>query len=188
MRNYKTEFLIKTILGQKTDLNDPKDVIERCLSCAYDDMNTAGRFYSEGRNKNLFLRSYSDLLQRTGFVFSRELIEDVLELFGSCDTIEGKRNTATRFGLSQKLVNMTFKYLYVFDEYTGLKIDFSNCDCPLDSIVLDAIGRKDVVWSKMTKDKYQECQNTIHDLLEKESKYSEKDPNIGRMAFDFFCW
>ena len=188
MRDMLKEFIVKTILGRKADTNNCDSIIMGCLSCAYDDMNTVGRFYSEGRKKDTFLIEYKKVLEKNNYSFSRELIDTVQELFGDNDRIENKKGYATRYGLSQKLVNMTFKYLYVFKEYTGLDTDFSMCDCPIDSNVLDQLKWHKEVWSKMTQGNYIECQNNISSELVGDSKYKERITEIGNMAFDFYCW
>jgi hypothetical protein len=97
---------------------------------------------------------------------------------------------ATRYGLAQKLVNMTFKYLYIFSDYIKAEYplpDFSNCDCPLDSIILEEAGIKNCVWSKLTPEQYIECQEKISSLL-KEIKLDSELEKLGNLAFDFLSW
>jgi hypothetical protein len=55
-------------------------------------------------------------------------------------TVNGRTKTASSFGLAQKIVNMTFKYLYCVHNLLDFKIDFTICDCPLDSIILNGIN------------------------------------------------
>ena len=78
-------------------------------------------------------------------------------------------------------------YFYCFNEYLSeLKIDYSKCDCPIDSIILSSLGNKSS-WSKLSIEEYEIIQKQITDLLlEKELTVELK--NIGNMAYDFLIW
>ena len=93
----------------------------------------------------------------------------------------------TRYGLAQKVVNMTYKYLYVFSDYINKDIDFTRCDCPLDSVILKKLPSINCVWSKITEDEYIYCQQLISDYLHKENIDIELTL-IGNLAFDFLNW
>ena len=101
-------------------------------------------------------------------------------------------------GQSQKVVNMFFKYLYTFSDLEFIKPEyFSNCDCPIDSIIINKIKDKETrykdltllqdrvkyknkiyAWSKI--DNYN-CYLQIQELIEKLSKTTKLD-------FDFDEW
>ncbi len=185
MKSIKMIFLEKTVLGRKTDLRNPEDVILHCINLAYRDMLTAGRYYIKA-NITSTCNNFKTLLEERNYEFSKELINDSLSLFGSKEKIGAGNKYVTRYGLTQKLVNMTFKYLYVFSDYTGKKIDFSACDCPLDSVILNRIS-SDYVWSKLSKEEYDECQKNISEELKAQSLDRELS-QIGNLAFDFKNW
>lgn len=186
MKSCKTKFLEKSILGRETNLDDPEEVILKCIKLAYRDMLTAGRYYiskdMDSRCDKLKL-----ILEKNSYVYSHNIIEETLSIFGNEEKIGTGNEYVTRYGLTQKLVNMTYKYLYVFSEYTRKDIDFSDCDCPLDSVILKKLKFKGHVWSKMTKAEYEQCQQMIADNL-KEKDLDTEIMLIGNLAFDFQNW
>ena len=163
----------------------------KCIDLAYKDMMTAGRYYSASflHTREEICRALNAEIKQYNYVFSRDLILNISSLF--CDDKIGQGNRyVTGYGLSQKLINMTFKYLYVFGELIFLDRptpDFSLCDCPLDSIILGQAAIEDVVWSKLTAVQYQECQNKISTLLKAKSLDAEL-LSLGNLAFDFLSW
>lgn len=186
MEPLKKTFFERVFLGRETDFSNPEEVILSCIKLAYRDMLTAGRFYlpndKEGRCEGLY-----NILSKHQYVFSRNIIDDALLLFGDHEIIGNGTKYVTRYGLAQKFVNMSFKYFYLFDDLIDKDIDFSMCDCPLDSIILSEIPEADCVWSKLTKEKYEKYQDCISDKLSKVKL--EKDVKyLGNMAFDFLYW
>lgn len=108
-----------------------------------------------------------------------------------------------RYGVWQKLINMTFKYLYciesVFPEYSDV---WCSCHCPIDTIISKQIYNKlkekniaapeliiskkisksdrDINWNNITKDDYLKLQNQIRLIC--------KDLDICPIEFDFLYW
>ena len=191
MTDWKKSFLESSVLGQSTNKCCPSEVIIKCIELAYSDMMTAGRYYSASflNDKKEICSATNSAITESNFVFSRKIIEDISLLF--CDNTIGNGNRyATGFGLAQKLINMTFKYLYVFSDLIFIDKpipDFSSCDCPLDSIILNGIPYNKTVWSKFTKDDYIKCQNKISDLL-KSMTLDDELKSLGNMAYDFLNW
>ncbi len=189
--DWKRNFLESSLLGQSTNKNNPNEVQAKCVDLAYKDMMTAGRYYSA-----LFLHtreeiccSTNEAIKQCDYVFSRDLIQKTSLLFCK-DKIGSGNEYVTGFGLAQKLINMTFKYLYVFSDliFVDKAIpDFSSCDCPLDSIILKGIPYNKTVWSKFTKADYIKCQNKISDLL-KSMTLDDELKSLGNMAYDFLNW
>lgn len=185
---YKTLFLEKAILGRKTDFDNPDEVILQCIKLAYRDMLTAGRYYITN-DMDLCCENFKSILENNHYVYSREIIEETLLLFGMKEKIGNDNKYVTAYGLAQKLVNMTYKYLYIFSAYIDKNIDFSNCDCPLDSIILGKLQYNGHVWSKITKDEYIYCQQMITDCLQQENlDLDDELAIIGNLAFDFLNW
>ena len=191
MTDWKKSFLESSVLGQSTNKCCPSEVIIKCIELAYSDMMTAGRYYSASflNDKKEICSATNSAITESNFVFSRKIIEDISLLF--CDNTIGNGNRyVTGFGLAQKLINMTFKYLYVFSDLIFIDKpipDFSSCDCPLDSIILNGIPYNKTVWSKFTKDDYIKCQNKISDLL-KSMTLDDELKSLGNMAYDFLNW
>lgn len=193
IQDYKILFLQKSLLGQRTKFEEAEEVIFKCIKLAYRDMLTVGRFYilndanntSESRYKKL-----KSILEKNNYVYHRNIIEEILPLFGDKEEIRNHTNDrfVTRYGLAQKFVNMTYKYFYVFNDYIKKEIDFSNCDCPLDSVILRKNPElKGYTWSKLTKEDYEFCQKIISERLQEESLNNELKL-LGNLAFDFKYW
>ena len=187
MTSWKDIFLVKSMLGRTTNLSCPEDVIFKCAGLAYRDMLDGGRFYLSN-NKESRCRGIIEILEKHNYTFSREIIDEACNLFGSEEEISGTRGRyVTRYGLAQKFVNMMFKYLYVFSDYTKKDIDFSQCDCPLDSIILGKLPEISSTWTKITAPEYTECQNEIAAKLKKKPLDMELQV-LGNLAFDFLSW
>ena len=191
MTDWKKSFLESSVLGQSTNKCCPSEVIIKCIELGYSDMMTAGRYYSASflNDKKEICSATNSAITESNFVFSRKIIKDISLLF--CDnTIGNDNHYVTGFGLAQKLINMTFKYLYVFSDliFVDKAIpDFSSCDCPLDSIIIKKAHIKDCVWSKLTEQQYLECQAKITELLNANSLDLELS-RLGNLAYDFINW
>ena len=189
--DWKRNFLESSLLRRSTNKNNQNEVQAKCVDLAYSDMMTAGRYYSASfrNDKKKICSATNSAITESNFVFSRKIIEDISLLF--CDNTIGNGNRyVTGFGLAQKLINMTFKYLYVFSDLIFIDKpipDFSSCDCPLDSIILNVIPYNKTVWSKFTKADYIKCQNKISDLL-KSMTLDDELKSLGNMAYDFLNW
>lgn len=189
MKNWKTEFLETSVLGQKIGKEKSDAVILRCIELAYRDMMTAGRYYSSHflSNKKDLCRNVMQVISNRNYCFSRDLIDSVSRLIFEADTAGKGNKIVSNYGLAQKLVNMSFKYFYVFEDYIDYPITFSNCDCSLDSIILAKLQNTKVVWSKLTKEQYIETQNKIFATLKTEAIDNELS-QLGNLAFDFKTW
>ena len=191
MADWKKSFLESSVLGQSTNKCCPSEVIIKCIELAYSDMMTAGRYYSASflNDKKEICSATNSAITESNFVFSRKIIKDISLLFYD-NTIGNDNHYVTGFGLAQKLINMTFKYLYVFSDliFVDKAIpDFSSCDCPLDSIIIKKAHIKDCVWSKLTEQQYLECQAKITELLNANSLDLELS-KLGNLAYDFINW
>lgn len=189
--DWKRNFLESSILGQSTNKNSPDEVQSKCVDLAYRDMMTAGRYYSAAflHTREEICRAVNEAIKESDYLFSRELILNTSLLFCS-DRIGTGKKYVTGYGLAQKLINMTFKYLYVFSDIIFVEHpapDFSVCDCPLDSIILEKACISGMIWSKLTTAQYQECQEKIAMLLKSEALDSEL-LKLGTLAFDFINW
>lgn len=138
--DWKRNFLESSLLGQSTNKNNSNEVQAKCVDLAYKDMMTAGRYYSA-----LFLHTREEIccatneaIKQCDYVFSRDLIQKTSLLFCK-DIIRSGNKYVTGFGLAQKLINMTFKYLYVFSDLIFIDKpipDFSSCTALLTVLFL----------------------------------------------------
>lgn len=186
MKSWKTLFFEKAYIGRKTDLNNKDEIILACVKLAYRDMLSVGRFYLSNDMEEKCSR-FVHIIKCNDFRFSRALIEDICELFGEEEIIMKGNRFVTRYGLSQKFVNMSYKYFYLYYDYVNEDIDFTHCDCPLDSIILSQLTGKKCVWSKLTKADYEICQYKITEELRK-IELDEELRLLGNLAFDFIKW
>ena len=94
-----------------------------------------------------------------------------------------------RIGPVQKLVNMTLKYMFLlqlFEKLEGYKINENDCDCPLDSRIMDKLGMEDIKWTKdfginEKIEGYQKYRTIQQEIQNKQGKKS-------RLLYDFDNW
>lgn len=90
----------------------------------------------------------------------------------------------SEYGFAQKIVNMTLKYLIMLNAFgkTSFEIDEKQCDCPLDSQILErlhSINEKTYKkWTQLEKEDYTNIQRDIKKCLGEES-------SKGNMYFDY---
>lgn len=118
-----------------------------------------------------------------------------------------------KYGIWQKFINMTFKYMYCFkqqhkDEDSDFSdIDFTNCHCPIDSVIAQravtlcivcgtkpseeivSIARNGKTnWNNMELRDYENVRKNIQDII-KEFKINNSDTrNPTELEFDFLFW
>lgn len=180
------KFLYKSLLGRKTDLKSSEQLVMTCIKKAYKDMLSGGRFFSINKNE-IICSKMNNILKNNNYTFSREMIRDLQQSFDSDKmeiTVNGR--TASSFGLAQKIVNMTFKYLYCVHNLLYFKIDFTICDCPLDSIILKGIN-SNLKWTNISEKEYIEVQSLIDEILS-QKKLDNELHELGRLAYDFINW
>ena len=191
MNDYQIRFLKQSVLGQTVRMNISKEVIKRCIVLADRDMLSGGRFicnFFKIKTSKERVDYFFRVLERADYVYEKIDKEAVCDsIFWECDEtrhpfVQGKKRTYKPYGLAQKLVNMTFKYLYVYKDHIEKDIDFSTCDCPIDSVVLGRIESKEN-WTNLTKEEYDRIQSIISEKLQEE-RYGSLKGEIGRMAFD----
>lgn len=107
-----------------------------------------------------------------------EVCEDFLrELNKLCDKYNLKKQ---HYGKAQKIVNMTFKYLYLFEKNEPIQPFFALCHMALDSNICgylkDAFKKHgmrenlfETSWSNLDVGQYQEMQKEIRDYCKKYS-------------------
>ena len=216
--NAKKEFLEKAILGRKVDFNDPDEVIDACVSNSCGDMMVGAKYFLPEGDKERIKNVTIELLNKHNFKYDRSLIielaEEIFPNHSPSELIEfekiqkGKRegqvkiNKATGFGLAQKVINMSYKHFFTFNEYMKNKnIDYSKCECPLDKNVLEPKENPDIYnpinnpehykWTYITETQYDDIQKQITQILANDPKVISKLANyedlnnVGNMKYDF---
>lgn len=92
-------------------------------------MLTGGRFFVSGTKEEYISEIKEKVFNQKVFGFSREMIEKVQAII---KLKQENTNKVSTYGLAQKIVNMSFKYFYIFYQFLEKDyiIDFTNCDCP----------------------------------------------------------
>ena len=95
------------------------------------------------------------------------------------------------YGKAQKIINMTFKYLFCFDDAMNYTAVFDQCHMPIDSYILkwyekEVIKGKSGIssWSDMTDTQYFDLQSEI-------KKHISKTPNPegpNQFLSEFYIW
>ena len=75
-----------------------------------------------------------------------------------------------KYGKAQKIINMTFKYLFCFDDAENYGEKFDVCHMPIDSYILNwyndsSKNKCTVAWSDLGKEKYYTIQADIKNIL-----------------------
>ncbi|MFQ6752063.1 MAG: hypothetical protein ACLRFL_00660 [Clostridia bacterium] len=126
--------------------NDLKMICNCCFSNAWKDMARTLPIKDKSLRQTLKENMFNDLysqVQRHEYK-PREIISKYCQ-------------NAMTLGQSQKVINMFFKYLYTFSDTPFInKKEFINCDCPIDSIIINKISSKqrkykDLIFSQKNK-------------------------------------
>ena len=85
-------------------------------------------------------------------------------------------DSSLKYGKAQKIVNMTFKYLFCFDDANQYNTKFNECHMPIDSYILKWYGdisgdKRKLVWSDLEKEEYYELQGNIKSILGKNNPF-----------------
>lgn len=128
--------------------------------------------------------------------WDEETCNEFLKLFNTSSGIK-----PIQYGKAQKIVNMTFKYLYCCDGAERYIDKFKYCHMPLDSYTLDWYSSEVLPWynkknesisgwSSLGKEKYTEIQEQIRRYL-KDANHSYKDENgksLTPFEVEFYIW
>ena len=134
-----------------------------------------------GNNKTLE-NLYKKIKDEKGSLYSDLLIKN----------LQKDKDVNVEFAAIQKLVNMTLKYLIVLNECECITPAFNiceeKCDCPVDSIILEKLGRINgnphKCWTNMHESDYIDVQIEIQTYLKKEYPQDTH----GNIWFDFLMW
>lgn len=104
-----------------------------------------------------------------------------------------------KYGVWQKLINMSFKYMYCFkDIFSEYKSVWTKCHCPIDQNVINVvycilkaerlnggdgsneIKKIDFNWNSISDEQYKDLQNKIGYICSKH--------DISKLEFDFIMW
>ena len=138
------------------DINSKEFIIE-CLNAAY---QSAKRNCS-GIDQNSIKIAFDKISERIREDFFRsdcdfnKLHEDICKEF--LNTVKDKNGKKYTYGIAQKVINLTFKYIYCHDDAEIYEKQFSKCHMALDSFILKHYGSSEYKWTQINEDDY----NTI---------------------------
>ena len=189
------EFLLESIMPgfrEKVRKHDTEEILKLVIGRAHKDVMIGARYKTSKSSENYcehnedYQKLAVDLIMADPSQLSgRKIIESI---YAQVKNIN--------IGLIQKLVNMSIKYLCVIrqceiDIGTELQIVESDCDCPLDSRILEQLvsdtgKKKYTAWTKLDNwDEYKDIQKDIQDVIESDiTKYIGKS----RLEYDFVNW
>lgn len=142
-------------------------------------------------SKDKFFDSFSEEIQK--IFIKKESNFSPKFLFDKFTEFFQSYGYTVTYGQAQKVINMTFKYLYCLDDKKQYKEDiFDKCHMPLDSFTLawykrnilkktdakDYQIKSEDSWSKLEKEKYTHIQELIKNRVEKGLKIKINGINI----------
>lgn len=106
------------------------------------------------------------------------------------------------YGKAQKIVNMTFKYLYLFEKNEPIQPLFAFCHMPLDSNIFEYLKKKfkshgldvklfETAWSKLNAGQYRKIQTAIRKYCQEySSDYADAADECAKLPFyaEFPIW
>lgn len=115
------------------------------------------------------------------------------------------------YGIWQKFINMTFKYMYCYrqckDEKEFYDIKFEDCHCPIDRVITKRADTLCIVcglkkseimtsiaesgennWNNMNEEQYQEVRKKIREITEKCTINNSDTRHPTELEFDFLLW
>ena len=133
----------------------------------------------------------------------QEVCDDFLtKLNNLCDGVNINPDQKPCFGKAQKIVNMTFKYLYLFEKNEPIQPLFAFCHMPLDSNIFEYLKKKfkshglnaklfETAWSKLNGERYMEIQTAIRKYCQEySSDYADAADECAKLPFyaEFPIW
>ena len=125
--------------------------------------------------------------------FHEKACDTFLQLINSCRSIKGY--APLNYGSAQKMINMVFKYLACYSDYTTYEDCFEHCHMPIDSRILCKLKKdynipeikitfyskfcggatfKGKSWTKFDKEIYGDLLKITRTTIAKDSKYTGK--------------
>ena len=185
------DFYKRCLYGSNYDITNKTnvDMISKCcFTNAWKDMARTYPVSDEEQRKSLKINMLKDLTHQVSIqqYNPREII------------IKYTNVQDMTLGQSQKVVNMFFKYLYTFSDLDYIKPEyFKNCDCPIDSIILNRIKEKQskykditIVFDEYEEDKVKALEEEQNKELQEQlpQEYQQYPDNYGRDELEDFFW
>lgn len=170
VRNAYKDMSVRTIkgLGQinkksKNNLNADVDGLLKSLANKYHDLFNNNILFLTGKSNTDFEKWHNDVCILFKNNYNTILKNNGVSYNGSIQTI--------KYGKAQKIINMTFKYIYCFDDVTNDM--FVYCHMPIDSNILSWYAKEyngnnkiqNNSWSNLDEKEYMNLQDQISGML-----------------------
>lgn len=185
---------------QAQDMEDPDNVLEYCLNKAWADATQRERFNGKQskiiQNKEKFVAILKDEINAGKFSPDYDTWHNHM-----CNNDD----EGMTYGIWQKFINMTFKYMCCSGKFP--EIEFSQCHCPIDSIIAQRADALCIVcglersekmksiarsgkpnWNNMDTDEYGEVRKKIREITEKCTINNSDTVHPTELEFDFLLW
>lgn len=187
-------------------LNNKKSLNLIISSTAYKDMQPR-LLKGIGKHREELTELFSELTEDF-YTYFKETAPKTQEVFNAihdsmCELVVKKINDIGfkqfKYGQAQKLINMSFKNFYCFDDAQDKEEYFKYCHIPIDSRILNEFQQDkynsrftiDNVWSKMKKQEYQSFQKAMLEYLcsddNKRFRHNDKT-SYTPLEVDFYIW
>ncbi len=138
------DFYKRCLYGTNYDMQNKTNIdmiANCCFTNAWKDMARTYPVNNEEQRKILKSEMLKDLTKQVN-----------LKKYNPREIINKYTNVQNlTLGQSQKVVNMFFKYLYTFSNLEFIKPEyFTNCDCPIDSIIINRIKNRQTIYKDLT--------------------------------------
>ncbi len=202
INQFRDKYLKET---QSWSIEKPADVFEAvCL--AYVDMmprtiaGLKGKFGSSVKKKccnylsselSEYFRNEQPQIQNDFDDWHSQTCHDFLEILN--DKLREKELKEQEYGKAQKIVNMSFKYLYCFDDMDQKRDWFTFCHMPLDKFTLNWLcdlpaNSTNIAWSNLSETGYKRIQGVIRSVLQEPCSCSDKKLPSNPMLADYVIW
>ena len=121
-------------------------------------------------------------------VWHEKLCVGIITKLNNLLQVSNYNTSGATYGKAQKIVNVTFKNLSLFDDAHLYKNHFTFCHFIIDGANLEwynsfAINAVNTAWSNLGEQEYKEIQDEIRDYLLKQSKYPQNP-----FEAEFYIW
>ena len=181
-----------------TNICDDK-TIKACVNAAYNDAHRVLSGIKDDKKafeaKEHFLNEYLPKEINKYLLNEKEDANYFNSLHNKwCEELEKESENHIKYGFAQKIINLTFKYLYCFPDAVNYENKFINCHATFDDIVYKwcvankiVKKRSDWAWSKLGKDEYIDLKNKYNNYIETKNNRKESE-KYTILQSEFIIW
>ena len=188
-------------------LSDPEKILDYCLSKAWADATQRERFNGQ---KSKIIEHKQDIIGKlkTEIETGIRTKNFFLDYDKWHDEMCNNKDYKMTYGIWQKFINMTFKYMRCSNKFPEMELLWSQCHCPIDRIIAQRADTLCIIcglkrsekmksiaesgefnWNKMeTKDQYDEVRNKIREITKKCIINNSATEHPTELEFDFLLW